>query len=247
MADDTAARIQELERSVDSLESQLREQIARARAGATTVIVVGIILVVVLLIVFYKFVNIGEIRKTMEPQNLVDSLVGVADADARISDLIKQMEERALQAKTEVVTSLRERLMAQLPVARERLIALAEDQISQLSDQLDKKVDSIVQEVIAEHQKELGDFIEAAKDKDAQQLLEQEFTRSLEELIGPSLDEYLLNYNRWMGVLNAKLDRLSLPDDQLSPDERFEKEAIVRVLTFIDDLTTEQATPPTTR
>jgi len=246
MADDNAARVQELERSVESLESQLREQIARTRAGATTIIVVGILLVVVLLIVFYKFVNIGEIRKSMEPQNLVDSLVGATDADARISEIIKQMEQRALEGKTEVVTNLRERLMAQLPAARERLVALAEDQISQLSKTLDEKVDGIVQEILAEHQKELGDFIEAAKHKDAQRLLEEQFTRSLEELIGPSLDEYILNYNRWMGALDARLARLSQPEERLSPDERFEKQAIVKVLTFIDDLTAEQPPAPAT-
>ncbi len=61
MADATDARVQEVERSVESLESQVRAQIARTKAGARAILIIGIIIIIATFVYMFKMSKLASV------------------------------------------------------------------------------------------------------------------------------------------------------------------------------------------
>ena len=232
MAEDSAGRVQELERSMEALESQMREHVARTRAGATTVLVAGIIIVA--LIFIWVMVFTPQIKTAMEPANIV--LVMESKADEGIAELIVSMEKTMKDNASGNVSEIRRAVMNQVPALRKKLEAVATAQIDKFATDLDKKADSIVDEILRLHKTELTPFVEAAVTKGNAPELEKELRKRLEETIGSKMNEVVTQFDRDMAIIEARLDRLLRPEKQLSEDEKFEKQCITKMLVYIDDM-----------
>ncbi len=239
MAEDTAGRVQKLEQSIENLESQVREQIARTRAGATTVLVMGII--VVALILIWLLAIAPKIRKELDPETLVVTVRGLTEVEGKIDDLIASLEASLEASASANVGEARELVMSQIPLVRKELEALATTHIEAFADQIDEKADSIFSEILDQHKLELTPLIEAAVAKEGAEELENAFRESLEETIGAKLDETARKFQLDMTLIEMRLDRLSRPDDQLTEDQKFEKQCIQKMLVAIDDFSKAQA------
>ena len=239
MADEKAGSVQELERSVETLESQMREQIARTRAGATTSLIVGIIIVAIIGIIYFTYG--GGIKEAMEPDYLVEALSGMADEP--LMDLVDGLEGTLKKDAPANVTQLRGELMKQVPGLRKQIEDVAVAKIDEAATTLDKKADEIVDEILAAQKKELTELIEVAVQKQSAEPLEKAFRKSLEDLIGREMDDMLKKFHREMGAIEIKLDRLLRPVDQLGDEEKFERQCIEKMLIYIDDIVTESAKP----
>ncbi len=237
MGEEKTGSVQEMERSVETLESQVREQIARARAAATTVLVVGIIVVAVILIILFTYS--GPMKEAMEPGNIVDSVQGLAQD--RIPELVTQVEGQLAEDAPQHVAAVRREMMNRLPQVRMQIEQAADQQIEKYSNELETRVESVIDDVIAMHKKELSDIIDAAVASDDPEPLRVAFRDSMEELIGTKLDEVLPDYEKNIRLVKYRVERLSQPEERLSPDEKFEKECVQRMLIYIDDFVTEEA------
>jgi len=239
MAEDKA-KVQDLERSVETLESQMREQIARTRAGATTTLVVGIIMLAVLVIVMFSYVNIGEIERAMEPRNMIDSVVGLTDIEQKIDSALATAKEQLKNDAPKYVAQVRERVVAQIPEAGARAQAAMDGYIDKMAGTLKVEATKVMDELYAEHKKELGDFVAALVQKDNVAEVEKSFRNSLEGLIGPSVDEHLKQFNRRMDEYEAGVKRLIDAKRPLRDDNEFYSELAVRLLIGMDNFLGEE-------
>ena len=242
------SKVQELERSVEMLESQMREQIARTRAGATTTLVVGIILLAALVIVMFSYVSIGEIKIAMEPTNMVQAVVGLTDLEAKIDTALATAESELTAKAPETVAQVREELTKRIPDVRKQVEEAADEYIAKLAAELDRHATRIMDEFYAMHKQELGDFVGAVVQKDNTAAVEEALQDSLEGLIGPALDENLQKFNLYMDDYERQVKQLLAAQKPLRDDREFWCEAAVRMLIGIDDFLKEEekdrAKPP---
>jgi len=234
------AKVQDLERSVETLESQMREQIARTRAGATTTLVVGIILLAVLVIVMFSYVNIGEIERAMKPANMIDSVVGLTDVEQKIDSALATAKENLKSDAPKYVAQVRERVVGQIPEAGKRVRALLDGYIDKMADTLKGEATKIMDELYAEHKKELGDFVAALVQKENVEAVEKSLEDALEGLIGPAVDEHMKQFNRSMDEYEAGVKRLIAAKKPLRADEEFYSELAVRLLIGMDNFLQEE-------
>ena len=241
MAEENEGRVKEIENSVDALESQVRAQIARTQSGTRAMLVIGIILIAIIFI--YMTLIVSKFKKEMEPKTLALTLQGLAEP--KIDEALAALEKTAMDRKSEIVGSLLNEVMERIPMLRKKAEKAVTGLVDQFADQLDGKVDQIVAEMLEQKKKELDPLIEAAAEKGATEALEKEFTRSLEDTIGPKMDEVLMKYHGTLAAIEARLEMLQKPDDQLTSEQRLEKEVIAAILIFIDDAVKEHlSTPP---
>ena len=233
MAEELEGRIGEVEKSIGTLESQIRSQIGRTQAATRTVLVVGIIVIVV--IFGYMTWLSGLVKDLAQPAELAETLVltAVNQIPKAVEDIKASLKEQA----PENVGRVREMLMEQVPILRGKAEEMAAMAVDRLVDQLNAKVDQVVKEVVTMHKKELEPLIKAAASDDPKDVaaLEKAFTESLQQTIGPKLDEVMTEYDRAMIVLRYRLKRLAQPDAKLTIEEKFEKEAIISLMTFIQE------------
>ena len=231
MADGTEARVQEVERSVESLESQVRAQIARTKAGARAVLIIGIIIIIATVVYMTIITNVA--RKVFEPKGLVDM------AEVRIQEeipgFVETLGESLISQADSNVASMREQVVAQIPVLVERAEGLAGDAIDRLADELEAKVGDVVSEVLEMKKVELDPLINAASVPGNDEMLRVAFQEGMEVIVGQKLDEVMLKFDRTMRHLDWRLDMLNQPVAKLTPDQMLRKEAIATILTFIDD------------
>lgn len=239
MAEDKA-QLQDLERSVETLESRMREQIARTRAGGTTTLVVGIILLAALVIVMFSYVNIGEIKETMEPQNLLDSVVGLTDLDTKIDEALETAESELKARAPETVAQVREKLMEGIPAVRRQLEEAADEYIAKMATDLDSQATKIMDELFALHKQELGDFVGAVAQKGNTDAVGTALKDALDSLIGPALDENLREFNLYMDDYERQVKGLLAAKKPLRDDREFWCEAAVRMLIAMDDFLMEE-------
>ena len=83
MAEELDGKLQEVERSLTTLESQLREQVSRTQSGTRTLLIVGIILIAI--IFTYLTILTVKIKPYVEPKVLAQVLQGtVGDRACRL-------------------------------------------------------------------------------------------------------------------------------------------------------------------
>ena len=231
MVEEMEGRVQEVERSVETLESQLRAQIARTQAGTRAVLVIGII--VIAIIFAYMTWLTTKFKDVADPVGLAEILE--LKVSNEVPAAMQKLEETLTSQAAEHVAALREQVVGQIPVLREKAEELAGSALDSFADRLDEEVDDIVGEVIEMKRVELDPLIAAASVEGNAEKIAAAFEEGMEVLVGQKLDEVLLNFERSMIILDMRLDRLSRPIAQLTPEEMLEKEAIQTILVFIDD------------
>ena len=245
MVEDLDKRVQEIESSTSSLESQLRAQIARTQSGTRAWLIVGIILIA---IVFIYMSWIARLAKdVLTPSGLVE--IVESEAGDRLPAVLSTLEETLVEEASNNVDFVLAEALKKIPDIRRQAEAGVDALMGQFADKLDEKVDEIVADLLAKKKQELDPLIKAAAQKGESEALEAAFRTSLEELIGYKMDEVLVQYDAHMAAIERRLDRLALSDEKLSSEERLEKELVTAILIFIDDavktMEQEAATPPT--
>jgi len=239
MAEELGGRVQEIEKSVDGLESQMRAQIARTQSGTRAVLVIGIIIIAIIFI--YMTWLSAKVKDLTDPSDL--AMMIEVKISEEIPEVLDELEKSLTGSASSNVEYILDDLLERLPLLREQ----AEEAVGKLVDQfaadLDQKVDDIVAEMLKMKKMELDPLIEAAAAKGETEALEAAFKESLEASIGDRMDEALRDYNAHMTAIERRLDRLMLPDAKLTSEERLEKEVIAAILIFIDDAVKEQLAP----
>ena len=236
MADEIEGKLQEVERSLGTLESRMREQVAAAESSKRTTLVVGVILVILVFAsLTYTTINV---RREMEPKVLAETVQALAGQQ------IEPLKQSLLAQKEDVITGLREQAIAVVPDLRKKAEAATVDMIDANIGKLDGKVDEIITEMLKQHKGTLQPLIEAAGTKGNDEELAEAFKVSLEELVGAKMDEVLVEFNKAMDVVEAKLDRLAMEDDKLTPEELFEKEMVIMVMGFLNNVQEPTPVPP---
>jgi len=227
---DQEARIQEVEKATSDLETRLRDLIAVTDAGRRTTLVVGIILVVI--IFSYMTWLTMRIKEYTDPKLLAETIDAVVAQPA-----VKELETTLKAEAPEIIRGLREeavRYIPELRVALEKKILTYADQ---MAAKLESKADEIVVEAIKKHKADLAPLVQAAAVPGNAEKLEAAFRDSLEDLIGPKLDEVIGEFNRTMVMIESRLNRyVTTPEDKLLPEEPLQKRLIQEVLNFLDDV-----------
>ncbi len=230
MADDTEARVQEVERSVESLESQVRAQIARTKAGARAVLIIGIIIIIAIFI-YMSWIS-KKAGEVFEPIGLVDMME--VRVQAELPAAVQKLEVSLKSQAGEHVAALRKQVVAQIPVLAQKAEELAVDAIDRLADELEAKVGDVVSEVLEMKKVERDPLINAASVPGNDEKLRVAFQEGMEVLVGQKLDEVLQRFESTMLALNWRLDMLNQPVAKLTPEQMLQQEAIATILTFID-------------
>jgi len=233
MADTTEQRVQEIENSVGALESQLRTQIAHTQSSTRAILVIGIILIGI--IFAYMTYLTGMVRKEADPKTLAQTVDGLLQQ--RLPALMERVEAKIKdpQAARSHVDHAFNELMKLIPKLRQKAEIASDKVIDNLADRLDKKVDEMVSEMLAESETELRDLVKAAVDEEKPEALREKFRISLKESIGAQLADTLARQDAVLDAVETRIDELMKPDDQLTDEQRLEKELIAWVLFFIDD------------
>jgi len=241
MGEERDKRLPEIEKTVESLESRIRAQIARTQSGARAVLVIGIILIAVIFI--YLTWLTAQFRQYSDPKELASMLL--ATAQPKLDEAIDGLETALTESAESNVDYVLNSLIERLPGLRMRAEQAVAELVDQFADQLDAKVDGLVAEMLEQKKAELDPLIEAAAEEGQAEELEKAFSESLEETFGPEMDRVLVKYDAALRAVDERLDMLLQPDEKLTPEQLLEKEIIATVLIFIDDAVQEQlATPP---
>lgn len=240
MAEELESRGGEAESAVNSLEGRIRADISRVKRGTIITLVVGLILFAI--IFGYLSYLIGVMESELEPNELAATAAGLALP--KIPELVGDLETRLADGAPEHIAGLRREVMKQAPAIRE----LAEENIlmviAMTVNWLDETLDDWIGTLIDEHKDELKPLIEAAAIEDEPEALEMAFRQSLDELILPELDKLTDKFHNAMDMVEARLQRLLLPDENLEPDEIMAKEWITALMIIIDNAAREQIGEP---
>jgi hypothetical protein len=227
---DQEARIQEVEKATGDLETRLRELIAVTDAGRRTTLVVGIILVVI--IFSYMTWLTMRIKEYTDPKLLAETIDAVVAQPA-----VKELETTLKAEAPEIIRGLREEAVKYIPELRVAAENKILGYVDLMAGKLEAKADEIVIDAIKKHKADLAPLIQAAAVPGNAAKLEAAFRDSLEDLIGPKLDEVIGEFNKAMTMIEKKLDRFATtPEDKLLPEELLEKRLITEVLNFLDDV-----------
>jgi len=239
MAEELEGRVQEIEKSVDTLESQVRAQIARAQSGSRAMLVIGIILIAIIFI-YMTWIS-AKVKELSNPEDL--AMILEQRVSEHVPELVEQLETELTTRASDNIEYVLDDLLKRVPGLSGRVEEAAFKLVDQFAEKLDAKADEIVKDMLAAKKKELDPLVEAAAIKGDATELKKAFKKSLEDAIGPKMDDVLVRYHGNMGVVEAHLDRLLRPDDQLSKEEKLEKEVIAAMLIFIDDAVKNQLAP----
>jgi len=237
MAEELDGRIQEVERSLTTLESQVREQLARTQSGTRTMLVVGIILIAI--IFTYLIILTSKLKPLADPKELAKDVQDMTSAH-----IMPALEKSLREAAPEIVQNAREEAVAAIPAVSKMAEAKALSFMDDLADKLSAGTDQIVGKMLQAHAAELKPLVQAAATPGNADVLKKEFTKDLEELIGWQVDNSLNDFEGAMDVVQHRLDRLLLPDKQLTPDERLEKDMVTSLMFFLDETLTVPAPVP---
>ena len=240
MAENLDKRVQEIEGAASSFESQLRAQIARAQSGTRAWLIVGIILIAA--VFGYMSWLSKKAKEALTPEGIIEILE--SQASKHLPVYLNKLEATATDSASDNVEFVLEEAVKTIPELRRHAKDAVDGLMETFTGKLDEKVDEIVGDLLAQKKKELDPLIEAAAQKGETEALEEAFRTSLEELIGYKMDEVLVKYDAYMTGIERRLNRLSLPDTQLSKEECLQKEIIVAILIFIDDAVKEMSEAP---
>lgn len=221
-------KVQEVERSASRLESELRDQIGRMQSSTRTTLIVGCVLILIVLV--YMTVLTHWIKKESDPVVLAETVESLATTEG-----LPVLKETAIAQAPEVARMLRQQVTDLIPMASGYVETQAMTLTDALVDKLDASADEMVGKFIADQQTELRPLIEKASEPGSAQELEAAFTASLEELVGQKMDELLTNYDRGMRFVDSRLTRFLNPNMTLTGEEQFQKECVVRLMSFINE------------
>jgi len=134
MADAQESRLDEMERSLGAIQTDMREQIARTRVNTRVVLIVGLIVVVI--VIAYMSWLFGKMKDFADPRGLADDIMRIASEKA--PDLAKQLGESLKKNAVENVKKMEEMALRNLPDLRAKAIALAKEQLTKNAPQLRK-------------------------------------------------------------------------------------------------------------
>ena len=219
-------------KAVQSLEERARRDAAKAKRGVITALVVGVILLAIIFGYLTYLVD-GIIKPQLDPSSMAETSVGLVSP--QISEGVRLMEENLAKNVSSNVTSLRNEAMKAVPEMRKQAEEMTVSVINNAMDRLDETLDDWIAQMLHDHKEEILPLIEAAAIPDQPDALEAAFRESLDELIGPHLEEMNDKFNNSMDMVDARLIRLQLPDEHLEPDEIMTKEWITALMIMIDD------------
>jgi len=242
MADAMDSRLQEIERSVGTLEGQLRGQIAIVEKAKRRTLVAGIIVIVVMLT--YLTILTNKLSDFANAEFAAGQVKMMANTYAQ--DQIPQIAQTLKDSAPQLITNLREQAMKGVPELRKYAEEKTLDLMDTFTAKLETKVDDMVSEMIKAHKGELQPLMEAAAAKGNAEALEKDFQDSLEELLGPEMDKVFAEFDKDMDAIQRTLAYYSQPDNKLTSAELANKYLIVAVLGFINETVAPKqgATPP---
>jgi len=245
MADDADRRSQEIGNAVDTLETQIREQIARTRSGTTAILVIGLILIVIVFAVLTSLTS--RLKEAFEPEYLAEAAVGLAAE--RVPLVVEALEAEMKKDPQERVGKLKTAILDGIPRLRREADRKFAALIDDLAQQLDEKIDQAVGETLETLKPEVEPLIEAAKAKGNWEPLAEAFEKGLDDLISAKADEVTVEFDRSMTELDMHLDRLLKDEKDMTDAEKFQKNIVTAMLVFmcdvLDTVVKEQVQPPT--
>ncbi len=233
MADVTEQRVQEIENSVSTLESQLRSQIARTQSGTRAILVIGIILIAI--VFAYMAWITGYVKEYAQPDALAEVIDG--EVQRHVPDLLNRIEARVKDrelARGYVDYAYNEAIGA-VPRLRQRAEKQLDKIVDHFGDLLDARIDGIVANVLEESRVEIQELVKAASDEDAAEKLRGAFKTSLEEALGAELRNAMARAEAKLSAVEKRIEVLSKPDDELNEEKLAEKEMVAWVLMFVDE------------
>jgi uncharacterized protein YgbK (DUF1537 family) len=226
MAAELDRRLDEMEKSLAALESQVREQTLRTQSRTRLTLVVGSL---VFLVLFgWLTVVAVKIRDELKPDRAAD------DVASLVTNRIPALKEALVEHAPEVVGNVLQMAVSDIPVAREWAERKSLDLVDVFGQKLEDRANEMIGKIVETHRAELQPLIEAAANAGDAAKLQETFRESMENLFGQQLDEVLKDFNASVAGIEHRLDRYKLPDSQLSPDEQLEKTAVIAVMSLVD-------------
>lgn len=225
------AKVAEVAGAVDALNAQLTKQIQAAHSRTHALQVVGIIFLAI--VVAYLSWLTSKVRGTVgDPEGL--AVLIKTKADSRLPDLLEKIERALNDQAPEVVKTVRETLIGEMPKLRTRLENHVGETLDALMDKLDADMDKTIDEAIRDHKKDLQPLVAKATDPTKAAELQEEFKDIFEDIVGKRFDEHLEKFDKSMTAIERRLDRLHIGKN-LTPEEQLEKELIATVMIAIDE------------
>jgi hypothetical protein len=226
MAEELDGRLSEMEKSLATLESQVREQTLRTQSGTRVTLVIGIILIAVLF-VWLSFIA-WKIKEEMKPEQAAETVA------AMFTNRIPSLKDALIEHAPEVVANARQMVVSDIPVVREWAEKKSLALLDVFAQKLEDRADEMVGKIVEAHRADLQPLIGAAANSGDVAKLQEIFRKSMEDLFGQQLDDVLKDFNASMTGIEHRLDRYKLPDTQLTPDEQLEKTALIAVMSLVE-------------
>jgi hypothetical protein len=226
MAAELDRRLDEMEKSLAALESQVREQTLRTQSRTRLTLVIGSILFIALFL-WLTFVAV-EIRDELKPERAAD------DVASLVTNRIPALKQALIEHAPEVVGNVLQMAVSDIPIAREWAEKKSLDLVDAFGQKLEDRANGMIGKIVETHRAELQPLIEAVANPGDAAKLQETFRESMENLFGQQLDEVLKDFNASMTGIEHRLDRYKLPDSQLSADEQLEKTTLIAVMSLVD-------------
>ena len=223
---------EELEKSVEQLETQMREQIARARSSTRAVRVIGIILIAIVFGILSWLYS--ELKPYAEPKFAAETITGLASG--QLEPALEKLEKDLTADAPARVEELGGILMAQLPEIRKSMERIVNGRMDALADDLTNEVQKMAEQLAKDHTDVVKEVFAAAKTKGNDAAIAKALEESLANDIAPHADKVLGEFYDYMKEFEAELDRLNKPDKLLNKEDRIKKTWIQAVLSTLADL-----------
>jgi hypothetical protein len=226
MAEEFDRRLDEMEKSLAALESQVREQTLRLQSGTRITMVVGGLFIIALF-AWLSFIAV-KIRDEMKPDKAAETVA------AMFTNRIPALKDALIEHAPDVVGNGLQMVVSDIPVAREWAERKSLDLVDAFGQKLEDRANEMIGKIAEAHRAELRPLIEAAANAGDAAKLQETFRESMEDLFGQQLDEVLKDFNASMTGIEHRLDRYKLPDSQLTPDEQLQKTAVIAVMSLVE-------------
>ena len=225
MADD-------MEKSIETLEVQLREQMAHARTATRSVRVIGIILVAIVFGILTWIYS--EIKVYSEPKEVAIIVSGIVYP--KLDSLLDDMEETLGANAPEYVAQMGDALFENLATLRKHGVNAINGRVDRLAHDLEGRAVEMGDELAEEHKETLIAVFEAAKVEGNDEAIAEALKEPLEDLIGIQLNVHLKEFDAYLAKVEAYLDRLDKPHEELAKVDKVQKDAVTWVLITVADL-----------
>ena len=132
MADAQDGRVDEMEKSLGALQTEMREQIARTRVNTRVVLIVG--LVVVVIIIGYLMWLTSKIKEAADPKLVAEDVMRYASEKAPAVE--EQLKQSLMKSAPANVKAMEDMLLQQLPDLRQKAVAMGTKYLQDNSQKL---------------------------------------------------------------------------------------------------------------